>query len=171
MEKKIQEYVDIVMDGIDRTGSVTETDMERILCYQGIARGRNSEYVLKRRGHSTYYQDPRDAIAEAVDKDPHFIRENYLYRKSLEPQMEELLHKIIEMRIGLIRLVATGIDRYGALRELHGELDKVCESVFNEGSDLDLSYLDKMLWTWMENANSFTGLPKKYIDEIRSKSK
>lgn len=55
MEKKIQEYVDIVMDGIDRTGSVTETDMERILCYQGIARGRNSEYVPE----EIYRRDPQ----------------------------------------------------------------------------------------------------------------
>ena len=168
MEKKIQEYLDMVNEGIEKTGEVTDADIQKIKCDLGlIDRKLQHGVCMRQHGRLQEFDDVRDAIIYATEKDPDFIRADYYRKKAMAGSLEDFLYKIIELRIDALWLMATGIDRYGNIDQLHEALYVAGENIFRTSSDPDLAYLDAMLWSWREKAGTFSGLPAKCIDEIR----
>lgn len=172
MEEKIQKYLDIVIRNMESTGEVTDEDIRKIKCDLGLTdRKLQSGVCLKRHGRLKEFDDVREAIIYATEQDPDFIMADYCMKTELSGQLEDFLHKVIELRIDALRLMSTGIDRYGNIDQLHEALYVAGESIFHMSSVPDLAYLDAMLWSWREKADTFSGLPAKFIDEIRGKAK
>ena len=168
MKEKIQKYLDIVIRDMEATGEVTDADIQKIKCGLGlIDRKLQHGVCVKVPGRLEEFDDVRDAIICATEKDTDFIRADYYRKKAMAGSLEDFLHKIIELRIDALRLMATGIDRYGNIDQLHEALYVAGENIFRTSSDPDLAYLDAMLWSWREKAGTFSGLPEKCIDEIR----
>ena len=74
------------------------------------------------------------------------------------------------MRIDVLHLMSTGIDKYGILDELATSLRTAWQHISSDLLYIDIDRLDRLMGAWQTNAGTFSGLPAKYIDEIRGKA-
>ena len=159
MELDTKEYLDEVSENIRKTGYVSAQIRERIAFSLGAT-------ISELKENDTMY-----VIDSHIDDDPKLLEEEYRRKKAIAPQIQDLVTAIIEMRIDVINLISTGIDKYGVLEELSTSLSTAWKNLCSELLYIDIDRLDRLMGVWHNNAKSFSGLPKKYIDEIRSKSK
>ena len=110
-------------------------------------------------------------IDERIEDVPELIEAEYRRKKTLAPQLQDLVTAILEMRIDVIRLISTGIDKYGILDELATSLRTAWQHLSSDLLYIETDRLDRLISAWQANANTFSGLPEKYIDEIRGKVK
>lgn len=159
MEMDIKEYLDEVIENFRKTGYASVQDKERI----ALSLGATAEDLKDK--------DAMYLIDNRIDDVPEFLEDEYRRKKELAPQIQDLVTEIIEMRIDVIRLIATGVDKYGVLEELSTSLRTAWQNLTSDLLYIDIDRLDRLIGAWHSNARSFSGLPKKYVDEIRSKSK
>ena len=159
MEIDTEEYLEEVTDNIRKTGFASSRDKDRI----ALSLGATAEDI---RTHGASY-----CIDVCIEDVPEHLEEEYRRSKALAPQLQDLATAILEMRIDVIRLISTGIDKYGILDELATSLRTAWQHLSSNLLYIDIDRLDRLLGAWQANANTFSGLPEKYIKEIRGKVK
>ena len=159
MKIDIDEYLSEVKTSIKKTGYVSAKEKDRIALNLGAT-------VDDIKLHGAMY-----CIDERIEDVPEFIEDEYRRKESLAHHLQELATSILEMRIDVLHLMSTGIDKYGILDELATSLRTAWQHISSDLLYIDIDRLDRLMGAWQANAGTFSGLPAKYIDEIRGKAK
>lgn len=159
MDMDTKEYLSEVKENIRKTGYLSAKEKDRIALNLGAT-------VDDIKSHGAMY-----CIDERIEDVPELIEAEYRRKKTLAPQLQDLVTAILEMRIDVIRLISTGIDKYGILDELATSLRTAWQHLSSDLLYIETDRLDRLISAWQANANTFSGLPEKYIEEIRGKVK
>lgn len=155
----MEEYLSEVTDGIRKTGYASAKDKDRI----ALNLGASADDVKM---HGAMY-----CIDSRIEDVPEYIEAEYQRKKAYATHFQDLAKSILEMRIDVIHLMATGIDKYGILDELATSLRTAWQHISSNLLYIDIDRLDRLMGAWQANAGTFSGLPEKYIAEIRGKAK
>ena len=158
MKIDMDEYLSEVKASIKKTGYVSAKEKDRIALNLGAS-------VDDIKMHGAMY-----CIDERIEDVPEFIEDEYQRKKSLAQHLQDLATSILEMRIDVLHLMSTGIDKYGILDELATSLRTAWQHISSDLLYIDIDRLDRLMGAWQTNAGTFSGLPAKYIDEIRGKA-
>ena len=111
------------------------------------------------------------AIREAATENEQLLEDTYTAKSDLLPEMEKIVRNIFDLRMSLLRLVAAGYENIDLLN-ISEDLGEYWVSLSMDlGGYIEAEHVDSLVRICEKNLRSGFGIPKCFVDEVKSRLK
>lgn len=111
------------------------------------------------------------AIREAAAENEQLLEDTYTAKSDLLPEMEKIVRNIFDLRMSLLRLVAAGYENIDLLN-ISEDLGEYWVSLSMDlGGYIEAEHVDSLVRICEKNLRSGLGIPKCFVDEVKSRLK
>lgn len=111
------------------------------------------------------------AIREAAAENEQLLEDTYTAKSDLLPEMEKIVRNIFDLRMSLLRLVAAGYENIDLLNLSEAIGEYWVSLSMDLGGYIEAEHIDSLVRICEKNLRSGFGIPKCFVDEVKSRLK